>query len=244
MSETIALDERRGGVREDAQGRGAALGGGLLMASGSTIWSRPARSLSTAARGTSTTTCGSSATTARWSSSTPRTTPTRSPPPSADRRVVAIVCTHGHDDHIDAAPALADRFGAPILLNPADAPLWDMKWPDRMPDGEIPAASSPRAAITLRVAGDTRATPPARSASTRPTSARSSPATPCSTAARAPPAGRSRPSPRSSTRSGRRCSRCRRTRPCAPGTATRRRSAPRPRTWRSGSRGAARPRAA
>ena len=49
----------------------------------------------------------------------------------ADRRVVAIVCTHGHDDHIDAAPALAERFGAPILLNPAEAPLWDMKWPDR-----------------------------------------------------------------------------------------------------------------
>jgi glyoxylase-like metal-dependent hydrolase (beta-lactamase superfamily II) len=57
----------------------------------------------------------------------------------ADRRVVAIVCTHGHDDHIDAAPALAERFGAPILLNPAEAPLWDMKWPDRKPDGEIPA---------------------------------------------------------------------------------------------------------
>ncbi len=56
-----------------------------------------------------------------------------------DRRVVAIVCTHGHDDHIDAAPALADGLGAPILLNPAEAPLWDMKWPERKPDGEIPA---------------------------------------------------------------------------------------------------------
>ncbi|HEX5810946.1 MAG TPA: MBL fold metallo-hydrolase, partial [Pseudonocardia sp.] len=62
-----------------------------------------------------------------------------------DRRVVAIVCTHAHADHIDAAPALADRFGAPILLNPAEAPLWDMTWPDRKPDGEIPA--------TLRVGG-------------------------------------------------------------------------------------------
>ncbi len=59
-----------------------------------------------------------------------------------DRRVVAIVCTHAHDDHIDAAPALADRFGAPILLNPAEAPLWDMTWPDRKPDGEIPATLS------------------------------------------------------------------------------------------------------
>src|ERR1700710_1942166 len=44
-----------------------------------------------------------------------------------DRRVVAILCTHGHDDHIDAAPELAARTGAPILLHPADAPLWGMK---------------------------------------------------------------------------------------------------------------------
>lgn len=35
-----------------------------------------------------------------------------------DRRLVAIVCTHAHDDHIDAAPALAERTGAPILLHP------------------------------------------------------------------------------------------------------------------------------
>jgi glyoxylase-like metal-dependent hydrolase (beta-lactamase superfamily II) len=67
----------------------------------------------------------------------------------ADRRVVAIVCTHGHDDHIDAAPALAERFGAPILLNPAEAPLWDMKWPDRKPDGEIPAELT-GGGVTLR----------------------------------------------------------------------------------------------
>ena len=67
----------------------------------------------------------------------------------ADRRVVAIVCTHGHDDHIDAAPALAERFGAPILLNPAEAPLWDMKWPDRKPDGEIPAELT-AGGVTLR----------------------------------------------------------------------------------------------
>ncbi|GAA4536186.1 MBL fold metallo-hydrolase [Pseudonocardia xishanensis] len=54
-----------------------------------------------------------------------------------DRRVVAIVCTHAHDDHVNQAPALADRFGAPILLNPAEAPLWEMTWPDRKPDGEL-----------------------------------------------------------------------------------------------------------
>ncbi len=54
-----------------------------------------------------------------------------------DRRVVAVVCTHAHDDHVNQAPALADRFSAPILLNPAEAPLWEMAWPDRAPDGEL-----------------------------------------------------------------------------------------------------------
>ena len=56
-----------------------------------------------------------------------------------DRRVVAVVCTHAHDDHVNQAPALADRFSAPILLDPDEAVLWDMTWPDRKPDGEIPA---------------------------------------------------------------------------------------------------------
>ena len=54
-----------------------------------------------------------------------------------DRRVVAVVCTHAHDDHVNVAPALADRFGAPILLHPADAPLWEMTHPDRKPDAEL-----------------------------------------------------------------------------------------------------------
>jgi glyoxylase-like metal-dependent hydrolase (beta-lactamase superfamily II) len=54
-----------------------------------------------------------------------------------DRRLVAVVCTHAHNDHVDAAPALADPFGAPILVNPAEAPLWEMTWPDRKPDGEL-----------------------------------------------------------------------------------------------------------
>lgn len=53
------------------------------------------------------------------------------------RRVKAIVCTHAHDDHVNQAPALADRFSAPILLDPAEAVLWDMTWPDRKPDGQV-----------------------------------------------------------------------------------------------------------
>ena len=54
-------------------------------------------------------------------------------------RVNAILCTHGHNDHIDAAPALADLTGAPIWLHPADAALWGMAHPVRQPDGELHA---------------------------------------------------------------------------------------------------------
>ena len=53
------------------------------------------------------------------------------------RELKAIVCTHAHNDHIDAAPALAAATGAPILLHPADRPLWEMTHPDRRPDGEL-----------------------------------------------------------------------------------------------------------
>lgn len=53
------------------------------------------------------------------------------------RRVVAVVCTHAHDDHINSAPTLADRFVAPILLNPDESTLWQMTHPDRKPDGEL-----------------------------------------------------------------------------------------------------------
>lgn len=54
-----------------------------------------------------------------------------------DRRVTAIVCTHAHDDHVNQAPLLADSFKAPIMLNPAEAPLWKLTHPDRRPDGEL-----------------------------------------------------------------------------------------------------------
>jgi glyoxylase-like metal-dependent hydrolase (beta-lactamase superfamily II) len=53
------------------------------------------------------------------------------------RTLRAIVCTHAHDDHIGAAPALAARTGAPILLHPDDLPLWKLTHPGRLPDGEL-----------------------------------------------------------------------------------------------------------
>lgn len=54
-----------------------------------------------------------------------------------DRRVLAIVCTHAHDDHVRVAPALAGATGAPVLLHPADAPVWALTHPDTAPDGEL-----------------------------------------------------------------------------------------------------------
>jgi glyoxylase-like metal-dependent hydrolase (beta-lactamase superfamily II) len=54
------------------------------------------------------------------------------------RRVVAIVCTHGHNDHINAVAALADQVGdPPVLLHPADRMLWDAVYPKTAPDGEL-----------------------------------------------------------------------------------------------------------
>jgi glyoxylase-like metal-dependent hydrolase (beta-lactamase superfamily II) len=53
------------------------------------------------------------------------------------RRVTAILCTHGHDDHVNVAPAVAEVTGAPILLHPADRVLWDLAHPEREPDGAL-----------------------------------------------------------------------------------------------------------
>ena len=44
----------------------------------------------------------------------------------AGRHVVAVVCTHGHNDHITVAPELSALLDAPVLLNPADTMLWEM----------------------------------------------------------------------------------------------------------------------
>ncbi|MFJ3803919.1 MBL fold metallo-hydrolase [Streptomyces sp. NPDC090088] len=53
------------------------------------------------------------------------------------RTLRAIVCTHAHDDHIGAAPALAARTGAPVLLHPDDLPLWKQTHSERLPDAEL-----------------------------------------------------------------------------------------------------------
>ncbi len=65
------------------------------------------------------------------------------------RKVVAIVLTHGHNDHITAAPALREATGAPIWFNPADRMLWDMTHPESAPDRDLVAG------LRFSVAGTT-----------------------------------------------------------------------------------------
>ncbi|MER6981504.1 MBL fold metallo-hydrolase [Streptomyces carpinensis] len=64
-----------------------------------------------------------------------------------DREVTAIVCTHAHNDHINAAPELAERTGAPVFLHLDDRLLWRQVHPDRGPDGYLSDARR------LKVAG-------------------------------------------------------------------------------------------
>ncbi|MEQ4715287.1 MBL fold metallo-hydrolase [Nonomuraea sp. B19D2] len=49
------------------------------------------------------------------------------------RTVKAVVCTHAHNDHINAAKPLADHTGAPIRLHPADQVLWEQQYGDTVP---------------------------------------------------------------------------------------------------------------
>ncbi|GAB1513025.1 MBL fold metallo-hydrolase [Actinophytocola sp. KF-1] len=58
------------------------------------------------------------------------------------REVLAIACTHAHDDHVNAAPELAEMTGAPVLLHPADDVLWRLahehdRPADTLSDGDV-----------------------------------------------------------------------------------------------------------
>lgn len=60
----------------------------------------------------------------------------------AGRDVVAVVCTHAHDDHVALAPAAGERFAAPTMLHRDDLPLWALTHPaeapqDLLEDGQV-----------------------------------------------------------------------------------------------------------
>jgi glyoxylase-like metal-dependent hydrolase (beta-lactamase superfamily II) len=65
------------------------------------------------------------------------------------RRVTAIVLTHGHNDHVTAAPALREATGAPIWFHPDDRMLWDAVHAGTAPDRELAEGAE------LTVAGTT-----------------------------------------------------------------------------------------
>ena len=55
----------------------------------------------------------------------------------AGREVVAIVCTHGHNDHINVVQDLYDAVRAPVWLHPADHMLWVELHATVRPDSEL-----------------------------------------------------------------------------------------------------------
>jgi glyoxylase-like metal-dependent hydrolase (beta-lactamase superfamily II) len=54
----------------------------------------------------------------------------------AGRTVLAVVCTHAHDDHVRFAPDLGRTVGAPVLLHPDDLVVWALTH-DTPPDGPL-----------------------------------------------------------------------------------------------------------
>jgi glyoxylase-like metal-dependent hydrolase (beta-lactamase superfamily II) len=59
-----------------------------------------------------------------------------------DREVLAVICTHGHEDQIAAALEVAEPDEAPVALHPRDRLLWRDAHPDdeaeiEMADGGI-----------------------------------------------------------------------------------------------------------
>lgn len=55
----------------------------------------------------------------------------------AGRTVRAVLCTHAHNDHVNAVDGLVEATGAPVALHPQDRVLWDMEHPDQAPTTEL-----------------------------------------------------------------------------------------------------------
>jgi glyoxylase-like metal-dependent hydrolase (beta-lactamase superfamily II) len=69
----------------------------------------------------------------------------------AGRQVVAVVLTHGHDDHIGVAPELSRRLSAPVLRHPNDRMLWDRVHAGVAPSPLVDAQAIEVAGTWLRV---------------------------------------------------------------------------------------------
>lgn len=58
-----------------------------------------------------------------------------------DRRLLAVLCTHAHDDHLTALGEVAHHTGATAYLHPEDRMLWDRSQPEppdeNLADGQV-----------------------------------------------------------------------------------------------------------
>ncbi|GAB3582116.1 MBL fold metallo-hydrolase [Calidifontibacter terrae] len=68
-----------------------------------------------------------------------------------ERKLVAVLLTHAHDDHIDAAGDLVAATAAPTHLHPADRELWNRVY-SAAPDKELSDGQQiPVAGVTVEV---------------------------------------------------------------------------------------------
>jgi len=56
---------------------------------------------------------------------------------AGDREIIAVICTHGHADHVEAALEVAERDEAPVALHPKDRLFWREVHGDQLPEIEM-----------------------------------------------------------------------------------------------------------
>jgi glyoxylase-like metal-dependent hydrolase (beta-lactamase superfamily II) len=56
---------------------------------------------------------------------------------AGDREILAVICTHGHADHVAAAWEVAERDEAPVALHPRDRLFWREVHGDQLPEIEM-----------------------------------------------------------------------------------------------------------
>ncbi len=54
-----------------------------------------------------------------------------------DREIIAVICTHGHADHVEAALEVAERDEAPVALHPRDRLFWREVHGGQLPEIEM-----------------------------------------------------------------------------------------------------------